>query len=348
MRILYIHNDYAGPSGEEHAAEAIVELLKNHGHQVFWYRRSSAEIAGSITGKIKAFFTGIYNPFAAQEIVKMLEKVKPDIVQVQNLYPLISPSILKPIKECRIPIVMRCPNYRLFCPNGLHLSKGKLCEKCLDFGRELWCVSKNCTNNLCKSIGYALRNSIARFTGSILKNVDIFIVQTEFQKQKFIKNGIPKEKIKILPGMAPTVDVSENIPLGDLVTFVGRICMEKGIDVFLQAARNLPNIPFAVAGDLNGMKDIYESSPSNVKWLGFLKSEQLRELYLNSRIIIISSRWHEGFPNVAVQAMTYARPIVASRIGAIECIIDHMETGMLFEAGSVPELVHRIKCYVEN
>ena len=47
MRLLYIHNDYAKPSGEETAAEAIVGLLKEHGHEVEWHRRSSAEIAGS-------------------------------------------------------------------------------------------------------------------------------------------------------------------------------------------------------------------------------------------------------------------------------------------------------------
>ena len=53
MKILYIHNDYAKPSGEETAAEAIVALLKEHGHEVRWFRRSSAEIKG-FSGKVKS------------------------------------------------------------------------------------------------------------------------------------------------------------------------------------------------------------------------------------------------------------------------------------------------------
>ena len=59
----------------------------------------------------------------------IIKDFKPDIVQVQNLYPLLSTSIFKPLKKSRIPVVMRCPNYRLFCPSGLCLdNNGKVCE----------------------------------------------------------------------------------------------------------------------------------------------------------------------------------------------------------------------------
>ena len=59
MHILMVHNDYAGRSGEEQAAEALATLLADHGPQVSWFRRSSAESAGSFGGKVKAFFSGI-------------------------------------------------------------------------------------------------------------------------------------------------------------------------------------------------------------------------------------------------------------------------------------------------
>jgi hypothetical protein len=135
MRILYIHNDYGEWSGEEAAARGLARLLADHGHEVFWFRRSSAEIVGSVSGSVKAFFTGIHNPFAARALARYLDENPADLVQVQNLYPLLSPSIFRPIKEQGIPIVMRCPNYRLFCPNGLHMVHGKVCEKCLSPGR---------------------------------------------------------------------------------------------------------------------------------------------------------------------------------------------------------------------
>ena len=333
-----IHNEYAKPSGEEHSVEGISELLKANGHKVFWFKRNSSEITGSFVGNFKAFLTGIHNPFAARALIKKLDEVKPDLVQVQNLYPLISPSIFKPLKERCIPVVMRCPNYRLFCPNGLHLAKGRICERCLGSGKELWCIFKNCENNINKSIGYALRNAFARMTRSILDGVDMFIVQTEFQKQKFIDRGIPADHIGIVPGFFPTVQMHDGNPLGDLITFVGRISDEKGIRDFLDAAHLMPNVPFAVAGACNHMPGILECAPSNVRWLGHLSYEQLHDIYLMSRIIVIPSRWYEGFPNVAVQAMAHARPIVAADIGALTSIVDENETGLLFESGNSRDL----------
>ncbi len=93
MKILMIHNKYAKPSGEEHASEGLVNLLQKNGHTVEWYTRSSSEIDDNIFGKVKAFFTGIYNPFSKKMLAKILDEYNPDIVQIQNLYPLISISI---------------------------------------------------------------------------------------------------------------------------------------------------------------------------------------------------------------------------------------------------------------
>lgn len=47
MRILYIHNDYGGRSGEEVAAEGLATLLTDHGHEVFWFRGKSGFVATS-------------------------------------------------------------------------------------------------------------------------------------------------------------------------------------------------------------------------------------------------------------------------------------------------------------
>ena len=329
MKILYIHNDYARPSGEEHASGEIVELLREHGHEVRWFKRSSAEIADSTLGQIKSFFTGIYNPYSAKALRKVLHEYQPDIVQVQNLYPLLSTSIFKPLRQYGAPVVMRCPNYRLFCPNGLCLdSSGEVCEKCWDKGKELWCVRKNCVNSCFKSLGYAARNAFARITGNIRNGVDVFIVQSEFQKRKFMSQGIPASQIGILPGIVPVVNAAD-VEMGDFVTFVGRVSAEKGIYEFIEAARALPNIPFKVAGNLDASFKMPHDLPSNVEFVGFYKGDALNELYLKSRIIVVPSKWYEGFPNVIVRAMLLKRPVVTTNIGAMQSIIDHEKNGLL-------------------
>lgn len=346
MKILYIHNNYASNnSGEEHAAEGIVHLLQQNGHKVDWYRRSSDELEVSVRKKMMAFFTGVWNPVAAKEVKQKLEEFQPDVVQIQNLYPLISPAVIRTIKKAGIPLVMRCPNYRLFCPNGLHLdNKGRVCEKCLVTGREMHCILKNCENNYIKSAGYAFRNFAARKFWSILKSVDIYIVQSEFQKQKFMANGIPEKKLAIVPGLTPEISISKENTTGDLVSFVGRVSLEKGIEEFIEAAKQSPEIPFAVAGSLDSsLAYLKNESPKNIKWTGFLKNEQLDTLYQNSRIIVIPGKWYEGFPNVITRAMKHGKPVITSNLGAMASIIDHEQNGLLVEPGNSIDLSLAVK-----
>ena len=351
MKILYIHNNYANDnSGEEHAAEAIAGLVEKNGQIVQWYRRSSAELNKSIIKKGLAFFTGLWNPVAVKQLRQKLHEFKPDVVQVQNVYPLISPAIFKTIKKANIPIVMRCPNYRLFCPNGLHLdNKGRICEKCLSMGREVHCILKNCENNWFKSIGYALRNFAARKIWNIKEYVDVFIVQSEFQKQKFKTNGIPDHKIAIVPGLTPNIPKYNKNKTGDLVSFVGRVSLEKGIMEFIEAARQLPEIQFIVAGSVSpDLMNTIKNSPKNVRWTGFLKGGELDKMYHDSRIIVIPGKWYEGFPNVITRAMKHGKPVITSNIGAMASIINHKKNGLLVKPGNAKELAKAINYLYKN
>lgn len=342
MRIVFAHNDYGRPSGEEHACESLAELLTTHGHGVDWFRRSSAELNGSSVSLIKAFFAGIHNPSAKREMARRLAAFQPDIVQVQNLYPLLSPSVLDACSSARVPVVMRCPNYRLFCPSGLHLSHGRPCDRCLG-GKEYWCVLRNCESSWLKSLGYALRNAVARLRQSILRSVTVFAVLSEFQRDRFIRCGIPAERVEVLPNIVPDVPESHHDEPGDLITFVGRVSPEKGIEDFVAAARRLPNLPFAVAGATDRMPDLVANSPSNIEWLGFLKEDDLNAVCSRSRLLVCPSRCFEGFPNVITRAMALGKPVVAARSGAIAEIVSDGVTGLLFEPGTVEELVANIR-----
>jgi len=338
MKILYIHNEYAKPSGEEHAAQELVALLKEHGHEVRWFTRSSTEISNSSIGKLKALLTGLYNPFAAKQLANVLKVYKPDVVQVQNIYPLLSSAIFAPIKRLKIPVVMRCPNYRLFCPEGLSLDpNGHICERCWG-GHEINCVKLNCMGSRTKSIGYAARNAFGRITKRILNGVDVFIVQSEFQKQKFISQGIPENKIGILAGISPVIS-EEFLPrLGDWVSFVGRVSAEKGIYEFIEAAARNPDIPFRVAGNHDSNFKMPENLPRNIKFVGFKNGNDLDAFYQSSRIIVVPSKWYEGFPNVIVRGMLHHKPIITSNIGAMQSIIDHKTNGLLVEPGNSKDL----------
>ena len=346
MKVLYIHNSYSDktPTGEEHASNELVKLLEEHGHEVEWFTRTSDSISEQRFGKVRAFFTGINYPKIAKELSKVLDEYKPDIVQVQNLYPLISSSIFKPLNDRKIPVVMRCPNYRLFCPAGLSLdSKGKVCERCWSGFHEINCVIHNCQHSFAASLGYALRNAFNRISGRILKGVDVFIVQSEFQKNKFMNQGIEADRIGIVPGISPTITSPKDDVMGDWVSFVGRVSIEKGIYECIEAARKNPKIPFKVAGFFDDNFVIPKDCPSNLEFMGFLKGESLDDFYAKSRIIVVPSKWYEGFPNVILRGFLFKRPVITTNIGAMQSIVETGNNGILVKPGDVKELSNAIQ-----
>jgi len=342
MHILLVHNDYARFSGEENAVEDIAKLLEAHGHRLSWLRRTSSEIGDSTVNKIQALFSGIYSFDARKEMSRILDGEQIDLIQVQNLYPFISPSVLPECRKRGIPVVMRCPNYRLFCPNGLHLTHGKVCDRCLG-GKEWNCVLQNCEENILKSTGYAVRNATARITGMIRNNVTTFVVLSEFQKQRFINGGIPSDRIGILPNIAPLVQIPDNADVGETVSFVGRVSKEKGIDEFLAASRRLDHLLFTIVGSTEGMPCIRSEASSNVSIPGFLTGSALDDLFNTSRILVFPSKWFEGFPNVIAKAMAHRKPVIAARIGAIPEIVEDGVTGLLFEPGNATDLAEKIE-----
>ena len=178
--------------------------------------------------------------------------------------------------------------------------------------------------------------------------MDVFIVQSEFQKRKFEGQGITSNKIGIVAGILPIIETEKYSGTGEWVSFVGRVSEEKGIYEFIEAARNLPNIPFKVAGNLDNNFIMPKVLPDNIEFMGFIKGEELNEFYSKSRIIVVPSKWYEGFPNVILRGMLLRKPVVTTNIGAMESIIDNGINGLLVSPGSVEELSEKIYILYNN
>lgn len=346
MKVLFVHNDYGAFSGEEIVLKSQVQLLQEHGHEVFWFRRGSSEIDSMFLGKIRAFFSGIYSYRSRNDMRTLLKRIQPEIVHVHNVFPLISPSVFLAFAETRVPVAMTVHNYRLVCPNGLHLPKGgrEICEKCCR-GSEYWCVLRNCEQSLPKSLGYALRTYVARRLGFFRKNVTLFACLTEFQRKRLIAEGYPAERLQVVPNMYPA-DTETGIDrerCGDFVAYVGRISPEKGIKLLLSAAESLWNIPFRLAGSYNAMPEFVDCAPANVAFLGNVDREHLPKFFSQSRFLVLCSTWFEGFPMAILEAMVHAKPVICSRIGGLPEIVDDGVTGLLFEPGNAVELAEKIR-----
>lgn len=308
-------------------------------------------------------------------------------MHIHNLYPLISPSILPVCKAFGVPVVMTVHNFRLVCPNGLLLSRGAICHRCLG-GREYWCVLRNCENSFFKSTGYALRTAAARMLRRYYDIVDHFICLSEFQKKILVGEGLPAERVSVLanplclsdplgddkrldlprghhgptctfgdeivagmsvhPPSIPPVKGGKYADDGHYVAYVGRISPEKDIFTLLEAARTLGDVPFKFAGDYHRMPEVLKNKPMNVEFLGQLGAKEIVEFYRNARMVVFATRCYEGFPTVLLEAMSHGLSIVCSRIGGLPEIVENGVNGLLYEPGNVAELMARIQSLWED
>jgi glycosyltransferase involved in cell wall biosynthesis len=319
MKVLLVHNDYGKYSGEEAVVDKMASILTGIGYDVTQLRMSTASVRESLRGKIRGFVNGIYCPSGVKALQETLKREKPDVVNVHNLYPFISPAALRECKLAGVPVVMTIHNFRLMCPTGLFMRDNKPCELCLEKGNEWGCIKYNCENALLKSIGYAARNAVARIKRHYLDCVDVFACITDFQRQKLIQASFPKNKIIVIPN---SVDVPAAFTPteGKYVAYSGRISREKGVDMIVDIARQHPNIPFKLAGVVRD-RDLVDNLPSNVELVGYLTGSTLAEFYQNARFFVMASRWYEGFPMTILEAASYGKPMIAPDHGGFTEII---------------------------
>jgi len=342
MKILCVHNAYGRHSGEEAVVESLQRLLIGHGHELTSLARSSEELEGQTFGKAKAFFTGIYNWSSKWQMRRMLADNRPDVVHIHNLFPLISPSILGECRRAGVPVVMTVHNYRLVCPNGLHMLHGQVCEECIG-GREYRCAIRRCEGGLGKSLGYALRTWVARKLRFYIDNVTMYAALTEFQRTRLIAAGFPAERIVVVPNMSQANGVPEAMELGNYVGYVGRISFEKGIPSLLAAARQCPDVLFKAAGSYERMSHLLEQAPGNFEFMNHIEPELLADFYAKARIIVLCSTCFEGFPTVLLEAMLHGKPVICSGIGGLSEIVEEGKTGLLFQPGNAEDLAQKIR-----
>jgi len=343
MNILLVHNAYGTFTGEEAVVRGQAELLERKGHLVYKFYRSSEETFDMRFGQIRAFFSGIYNVFSRLRFLKLLSQEKPDLVHIHNLYPFISPSVLSACTEAGVPLVMTVHNYRLMCANGLFFSHGQICERCIGPTHELNCILHNCLDSFPKSLGYALRNYVARQFWLYKRHVTCFAVLTDFQRRKLIEARYPESRIYVVPNMVGVILPRENNEeLGHYVGYAGRLSPEKGIDIILETAGKLGRIPVKFAG--NGMNTyMARNNHSNVEFLGRLPRNDLQRFLQKARMIVMASIWYEGFPMALAEAMLHRKPVIAPRLGGFPEIVDDGRTGLLFEPGNVEDLACKIQ-----
>jgi glycosyltransferase involved in cell wall biosynthesis len=132
--------------------------------------------------------------------------------------------------------------------------------------------------------------------------------------------------------------IREELDLGPderVVTAIGRLTSQKGYSYLLQSVplvlQALPETRFLIAGD-GPLRSKLEREAyslgigSSVYFLGY-RTDVAPLIALSDLIVMPSLR--EGLPNVILEALALAKPVIATAVGGIPEIITHQVSGIL-------------------
>lgn len=337
MRVLVVHNAYQQRGGEDSVVEAEVALLRDHGHEVELYLRHNDEVDHA--PRLKVALQAVWSSATVQHLQALVARFSPEVIHVHNTLPLVSPSVYWAAHAAGIPVVQTLHNFRLMCPQATFLRHGKVCEDCL--GKVPWrAVMHRCYRESAVQTGaVAVMLSMHRGMGTFENKVSRYIALNEFCKAKFVAGGLPADRIVVKPNFVSWVPTPQwDQRAGGL--YVGRLSVEKGIQVLLEAIRQLPDHRVVVVGS-----GPFESEVRDVAgdaYAGFLPLDQIMARLSRSAFLVLPSICYEGFPRTLVEAFANGVPVIASRLGSMAELIADGQTGLLFEPGNAADLAAKV------
>ncbi|NNL87149.1 MAG: glycosyltransferase family 4 protein [Myxococcales bacterium] len=169
------------------------------------------------------------------------------------------------------------------------------------------------------------------------RSADRIIVHGEALRGACAEFGLPPAKIDVVPHIAigdrPSAPVEER---DGQVLFFGRIWEYKGLDYLVKAAplirSRVPHSKIVIAGegDYRGYRSLIEEPHQFVILDRWISDDERSELFMQSSVVVLP--YVEATQSGVVPiAYTYAKPIVATRTGALPEVVHDGVSGILVE-----------------
>jgi phosphatidylinositol alpha-1,6-mannosyltransferase len=191
-----------------------------------------------------------------------------------------------------------------------------------------------------------------------LQKADFLIAISETTKRNAVAtNQLDESRVHVLPN---ALEWADEQPASSLPPASGKrllsVCrlerneQYKGVDTTLRAlgrvAPTIPGLRYVVVGDGSDLARHRGLAnelgiADRVEFTGSVSDTTLRACYRDCDVFVLPSA-AEGFGFVFLEAMHYAKPIIAANNGATPEVVRDKETGLLVEYGNVEQLANAI------
>lgn len=188
---------------------------------------------------------------------------------------------------------------------------------------------------------------ISQFVNNIITTKAVAV--NEVLVDQMVNSGINKNKIVVIENGCDSflcddsVDFRSNQKKDTFnILYHGRIVKEKGLDVAVTAISKLvfpdSGLKLIIVGEGEYKEELIKtvaklSISDKVEFVPFTRD--VRELFHRADAVINCSINAEGTSNSLIEAMSAAKPIIASNIGGNKNLVSHEQNGLLFSSNDI-------------
>jgi glycosyltransferase involved in cell wall biosynthesis len=291
----------------------------------------------------------MYSPDRKREVTELIERFKPDLIHVHNVYPALGPAVHLAAAEAAVPLVMTVHNYRLRCPNGYRFTEGAVCNRCMK-GVYAHAMLHRCFPSVKQSAAYASALWVHRFLVRLSSKVAAFLTPSGFVCDWLVREGIEASRVSVVPNFVESRSEA-NARVGEYGVYIGRLSSEKGLDVLLRALAAAGDPPFRIVGDgpeetrLLALRE--EVGLENTTFEGRLRPDEVDPLVRHSRYLVMPALSDENCPMSALEAMSLGRPLLVTRRGGLPELVRN-ENGLICRPGDPADMAASLRRLVDD
>jgi len=279
----------------------------------------------------RPFHPTLPDPGLTAALWRVIRAERPEII---NSYGWITYSLLPIIRRSGARLVVSLLDYGLVCAKRT-MTYGDLACEGAALGKCLRCAGAH----------YGMVKGGA-LTAGIFASAGLYAPGT----------GQPADRIAIIPTFIPdgvaaevtTVPRPDFLPSEDgYLLFVGVLSAHKGIHILLDAYQGLRNPPpLVVIGTPFG--DPPSGYPSGVIVARNVQHAQVMAAWAGCSVGIVPSVWPDPCPQVTMEAMAMAKPLVASATGGLTDLVRDGESGLLVPPGDAAALRDAVQRLIDE
>jgi glycosyltransferase involved in cell wall biosynthesis len=380
MRILHVNKFLYRKGGAEAYVLDVADAQGQRGHEIAFFGMDHPDnppleydawfpdhvelepAPRSPLGKIRATARMLWSTSSSDGIGAVVERFRPDVAHLHNVYHQLSPSILWALRRRAVPTVMTLHDYKLVCPSYQLLAGGSICERCVGTSFRHAVTTRCKDGSLGASLTLAVESTVHRAFNAY-GHASILICPSRFLAERMLTAGFAAERVRVLDHFierieidAPTLTRTSNRatgPSGGPIVFAGRIAREKGVDVLIDAiAEAGPSARLVIAGDGPLRAELEDRAarraPGQVRWLGRLDRAEVHEVIRSASAVAVPSVWHENQPLIVLEAFACGVPVIATTLGGLPDLVEDGVTGLLVPPNDPVELARAIAAVLKD